>query len=86
VRPDKLALKVLRTLGRPASAEEVLAELQGQRMTRERVMAALAALVRSGTVVEVGDGRYLALRSRNLVVGRLSMNRRGFGFVSTPRG
>ncbi|MCE5203629.1 MAG: ribonuclease R [Actinomycetia bacterium] len=86
MRPDKLALKVLRTLGRPASAEEVLAELQRQGTTRERVLAALAALVHSGAVVEVGDGRYLALRSRNLVVGRLSMNRRGFGFVSTPLG
>lgn len=55
-------------------------------LTTEKVSRILSQLERSGTAAAVGGGRYLALRERNLVVGRLAMNRRGFGFVSSPAG
>lgn len=89
MRPDKLVVKVLRAAHQPLSAEEIAGrmELEGAAgLDITRVQHILHQLERSGVVAAVGNGRYLALRERNLVAGRLSMNRRGFGFVSTPLG
>ncbi|MBN2247193.1 MAG: ribonuclease R [Coriobacteriia bacterium] len=88
MRPDKLVLKTLRAAGRALDAEGVAGALEiagGPGLGVERVAHTLAQLEKSGLVADVG-GKYLALRERHLVVGRLSMNRRGFGFVSSPVG
>ena len=89
MRPEKLVLKALRGAHGPLSAEEVAGRIEadgGAGLDVARVEHVLGQLERSGTVAALGGGKYLALRERNLVVGRLSMNRRGFGFVSSPLG
>jgi ribonuclease R len=60
--------------------------MEGAGIDESRAASILGQLERSGSVAALGNGRYLALRERHLAVGRLSMNRRGFGFVDTPLG
>ena len=89
MRPDKLVIKALRNAHAPLTAEEIAGRLEiegGPGLDHTRVAYTLNQLERSGVVAALGNGKYLALRERNLVAGRLSMNRRGFGFVSTPLG
>lgn len=89
MRPDKLILKTLRAAGRALDAEGVTAALKASGHSGfdvDRVGRTLAQIAKSGLIADVGGGAYLALRERNLVVGRLSMNRRGFGFVASPMG
>lgn len=89
MRPDKLVMKSLRfAAGKGMTAEEIEAALErdGQGITGAKARSVLEQLLRSGSIVEAHAGRYIALKERNLAVGRLSMNRRGFAFVSTPAG
>lgn len=87
MRPEKLVMKVLRAARQPLSAAEVSARIAaaGDELDLAQVEASLGRLVRSGSVAAIG-AKYLALRERNLAVGRIAMNRRGFGFVTTPLG
>lgn len=89
MRPEKLVMKTLRNARTPLSAEDVAGRIEaegGPGLDIGRITTVLGQLERSGAVAALGGGKYLALRERNLVVGRLSMNRRGFGFVSSPLG
>lgn len=89
MRPEKLVLKTLRNAHAALSAEQIAGRIEaegGAGLPVERVAGVLAQLERSGSVAALGGGKFVALRERNLVVGRLSMNRRGFGFVSSPLG
>ncbi|MBN1192282.1 MAG: ribonuclease R [Coriobacteriia bacterium] len=89
MRPEKLVMKALQKAHSPLTAEEVAGRIEldgGGGIDVTRVAHILHQLERSGSVAPLGGGRFLALRERNLVAGRLSMNRRGFGFVSTPLG
>ena len=79
MRPDKLVLKTLRAAGRALDADGVAGAMEiagGPGLTADQVKRTLAQLEKSGLVADVG-GAYLALRERHLLVGRLSMNRRG---------
>lgn len=89
MRLDKHVLKTLRRAERPLDVQAVVNEIaseQGLRVTAEQVEHVLRELRRTGLVYPVGEGKYVALREKNIAVGRLAMNRRGFGFVSTPIG
>ncbi len=86
MRPEKLVLKTLRSMGRPMTTAEIAAALEDSGLPEERIERICAALVRSGSAVELSPGRFLALRERGVLTGRMSMHRRGFGFVSTPLG
>ncbi len=89
MRPDKLVVKTLRGSRKALSAEEVAGAIEvagGESLDAGKVARTLEQLERSGAVADVGGGRYVALKERNLTVGRLSMHRRGFGFVSSPMG
>lgn len=89
MRPEKLVLKTLRNAHAPLTAEEIAGSIEaegGAGLAVDRVGSVLGQLERSGSVAALGNGRYVALRERGLVTGRLSMNRRGFGFVSSPLG
>jgi ribonuclease R len=87
VRPEKLVAKALRTGGgTPMSVAQIADALGCEGMAEDRLANTLRSLVRAGSVAEVPGEKYIALKERNLLVGRLSMNRRGFGFVSTPVG
>jgi ribonuclease R len=78
-------MKALRSGHHAMTAEDVALSV-AEGLDAERAATVLAGLVRSGSVAELPNGRFLALRERNVLVGRLSMNRRGFGFVRTPVG
>lgn len=88
MRPDKLVTRALRAARGPLSAADIAGrlELEGTAFGVERVESVLRQLEKARSVIALPDGRYLALRERGLVVGRLAMNRRGFGFVDTPAG
>lgn len=89
MRPEKLVLKALRGARQPLSAGEVAGRIEvegGDGLTASRVEHVLSQLEKSGSAAAVGGGKYVALRDRNLLVGRLSMNRRGFAFVASPAG
>ena len=88
MRPDKLIVKTLRAARGPLTAAEIAgeAELAGEGLDEATVSKQLERMERAGTVAPLGGGKYLALRERGLAAGRLSMNRRGFGFVATPLG
>ncbi len=86
MRPEKAVLKTLRDAKGPVAEGDVLAAVARHGLEPDKVRRVLRALVSSGSVAVLADGRYLALKERNLLVGRLSMHRRGFAFVSTPLG
>lgn len=89
MRPDKLVLKALRTSAVPLDAPALTGVVEasgGPGLDAERVANALRQLEKAGLVADVGNRKYLPLKERHLVVGRLSVNRRGFGFVSSPLG
>ena len=85
MKPEKLVLKTLRRSDRPLTPKEVARELQGAASV-ERTEKILHALAHSGQAVEAGGGRYIALRDRGELVGRILMTRKGYGFVSAPGG
>lgn len=89
MRPDKLVLKVLRHSDTALDAAGVVGAMEvegGPGLDIAKVERVLSQLEKSGMVARVGEDTYRALRERNLAVGRLSMNRKGFGFVNTPVG
>ncbi len=83
MRLDKELLKVLKKAGRPLSAAEAA---QSAGVPEARASSTLDALVRSGSVTRTRDGRYLVLRQRGVLSGRISLTRRGYGFVGSPGG
>src|SRR6266851_1537407 len=69
---------------RTASHKQLLHELGGQGETRHELTDRLYALVSKGELLQVDSERYaipLAAKGRNMLVGRLTMHRDGFGFV-----
>ncbi|PKQ37472.1 MAG: ribonuclease R [Actinobacteria bacterium HGW-Actinobacteria-1] len=87
MRPDKLVVKTLRAGGgKPMTAEDLAAALESEGLAESRITTILASLVKSGAVAEGPGGTYIALKERGLLVGRVTMNRRGFAFVVTPVG
>ncbi|MBC7266110.1 MAG: ribonuclease R [Coriobacteriia bacterium] len=86
MRPEKAVLKALRDAHRALTAEEAAELVSRHGIEPPRTERVLRSLVTSGAVAVLPNGRYLALKERNLLVGRLSMHRRGFAFVSTPLG
>lgn len=68
------------------SAAEVEAAIGGHTVPHGRLERVLDALVRSGRVVEVEPGRFASRPARDIIVGKLSMTRKGYGFVETLGG
>ncbi|MBA4370222.1 MAG: ribonuclease R [Coriobacteriaceae bacterium] len=83
LRLEKEVLKALKRADTPLGAEQVAAQAG---VDAGRAETVLRGLVRSGSALRTQDGRYLALRQRGVVVGRLSITRRGYGFVASPGG
>ncbi len=87
MRLEKQVVKTLRRAkGKPLTAEEIVRESDLAESARDKVVTALHQLTRSGAVLEVETGRFIALAERHLLVGRISVTRRGYGFVSVPGG
>jgi ribonuclease R len=81
---DRL-LSLLDEGGKPVTVRELMRELDLDREGRRDAKAALRKLLEDGEVVKIRGGR-IGLPSRmNLIVGRLTCNPAGFGFV-VPEG
>jgi ribonuclease R len=81
LRIEKQLLKALRKAPGPLSAEDLARVADVGGVDASRIEATLERLSRSGQVHEAGAGRYIALHDRNVAVGRISVTRRGYGFV-----
>src|SRR5580698_2462420 len=84
---DEQLIRAIRDrLDHPATVQELLQALQLQREERPAFKRRLRALVESGALVEIRGQRFGLPDLMNLVVGRVSTNPRGFGFldVETP--
>jgi ribonuclease R len=87
MRIEKQLLKTLRKAkGKPLTSAEVMRDPDLQAAGAAKVEPALKRLVRSGQVYETEPGRFLALGERGLIVGRISITKRGYGFVDFPGG
>src|SRR5215470_8099648 len=67
-----------------AGYKQLVRELSIKNEARRELADRLHALVKKGELVEVESGRYAiphAPQNRNMLVGRLSMHRDGYGFV-----
>ena len=79
---------ILRHVGRQskkmATYKQLVRELGLKGEARRELADRLHALVKKGDLLEIDSGRYSlpkATTNRNMLVGRLSMHRDGFGFV-----
>jgi ribonuclease R len=87
VRLEKQVVKVLRKAkGRPLTGEDIIRESDLASSAAGKLDTVLHQLLRSGTILEIEPGRFIALAERHLLVGRISVTRRGYGFVSAPGG
>jgi len=69
------------TAARPMSARTLAAEMSVPDEQHATLEDSLSALSQQGVLVQTRDGRYGAPEKMNLVVGKLSSHREGFGFV-----
>lgn len=72
-----------------AGYKQLVRELRAKGNDRRELQRRLAELVRRGALVEATRDRYSLPRratSRNMIVGRLSMHREGYGFVLPQSG
>ena len=69
----------------PATVKELLQRLKLPREQRASFKRALTRLVDAGELIEIRGARFGLPDRMNLVVGRVSTNPRGFGFVDAER-
>ncbi len=85
MRVRKTVLKALKASDGPMTFAQIMAG-PGDGFKPTLVRETLRHLVKSGHAAEVRPETYAALRERNTVEGRISVNVRGYGFVSSPTG
>jgi ribonuclease R len=85
VRVRKAVLKALKASSGPLTTAQLMAGAAAG-VKPGMFKETMGHLVKTGHVVETKPGVWSALRARNLAEGRISVNARGFGFVSTPTG
>ncbi len=78
---DELLRVITRTVHHPASARELMQLLRIPRDERSAFKRALRALAADGALVRVRGNRFGLPEKMSLVVGRLTTNPGGFGFV-----
>ena len=86
--PDRgKVLDFLRDSGRPLKVEVILDEfgLKGQKM-RTQLVETLRKMVRAGQIIENRRGEFCLIERLNLVTGKVSGHRDGFGFVARDDG
>ena len=78
-------LKLIREqVDHPATPRELLQRLKIPREQRATFKRLLGQLVSSGSLVQTRGNRYGVPDRMNLVVGKITTNPRGFGFVVPP--
>ncbi len=85
MRVRKAVLKMLKAAEGPLTFAQLAGEA-GTSASPAHLRETMRQLVRTGHVVEIKPEVYVALRERNTVQGRISVNMRGYGFVATPAG
>jgi len=83
--PDEILEYFSHQARRPLSSREV-AEKFARRAGRRDLQRALKSLVREGALVRLKGGRYSLPQQVNLVIGRVSAHRDGFGFLEPEKG
>jgi ribonuclease R len=78
---EQLVRQIRDRLDHPATVKELLGALEIPREERASFKRRLRSLVAAGALVEIRGQRYGLPDRMNLVVGRVSTNPRGFGFV-----
>jgi ribonuclease R len=69
-------------VGRPATIRELMRVLKVPKEDRYRFRRRIAQLVEAGELIRIRENRYGLADRMRLVVGRLQVNPRGFGFVT----
>jgi ribonuclease R len=82
---DQLLSLIRDTVEHPATPRELLQRLKIDRRERATMKRLLGELVSSGALVRTRGNRYGVPDRMNLVVGRITTNPRGFGFVVPDR-
>ena len=79
---DDLLARIRRRVVRPATVRELEQALRLPRDQRRSFERRLKKLVASGTLVRIRGKRYGLPEKMNLIVGRVHINPRGFGFLT----
>ncbi len=69
---------------RPQTPRDILAGFRLKRGERQEAIRLLDEMVDAGTLIRHKNGRYSLPQQVNLVVGKVSVHRDGYGFVSAP--
>jgi len=86
MQSDEQILEQIRDkVDHPATVKELLQRLKWPREERASFKRALGRLVDTGELIEIRGARFGLPDRMNLVVGRVSTNPRGFGFVDAER-
>jgi len=85
VHVRKVVLKALKHADGPMTMAQIMAG-PAQSFKPVLVRETMKHLVKTGHVVEMKPDTFMALRERNTVSGRIHVNMRGYGFVSTAAG
>jgi ribonuclease R len=82
---DEILQKIRAKVDHPATTKELLQTLKIPRESRATFTRVLTRLVEAGELIEIRGERYGLPDRMNLLVGRVSINPRGFGFVEVER-
>lgn len=82
---EHILTQIREKVDHPATVKELLQRLHWPREQRASFKRALTRLVETGDLIEIRGSRYGLPDRMNLVVGRVTTNPRGFGFVDAER-
>src|SRR5688500_20362414 len=82
---DQILTQIREKVDHPATVKELLQRLKWPREQRASFKRALTRLVETGDLIEIRGSRYGLPDRMNLVVGRVTTNPRGLGFVDAER-
>ncbi len=83
--PEDVLQRIRDRVDHPATAKELLQTLKIPRESRASFKRVLKKLVDAGELIEIRGERFGLPDRMNLVVGRVTTNPRGFGFVEAER-
>ncbi len=79
--PDDLFKIMLQSRGTPLSGRQILSHFQLSRDERQHALQLLDSMAEEGLVRRVRKGLYALPKSTDMVVGKVSVHRQGYGFV-----
>ena len=79
---EKVLARIRDRVGHPATMRELIRVLDISPDERSRFRRRIRQLVETGEMIRIRGNRYGVADRMNLVVGRLQVNPRGFGFVT----